>query len=503
MLLGPRQEKKSILQNISFGKRIAEEESSELSEYFVETDQWKRIVSGEVDVVYGAKGTGKSAIYSLLLQKEYQLLDNNVILKSAEKPQGAPAFKTLETHLDITEKELSNLWKLYFLSLLGAAFREYGIENRSADNIIRHLGEARLLPQKINLSSLLSSAIQYVKNLTKVESTETELKLDSSGNIVGVVGRIVLREPSADLIDKGFNSVDELLEEANQALIDYGYSVWILLDRLDVAFYENATLETRALRSLFRVYLDFMAYSKLHLKIFIRDDIWARIVDEGFREASHITKTLTIGWDPAGLMNLVVRRFVNNEAVVSLYGLNVSDVLSDTENQTEVFYKAFPEQVDIGAKKSTSFDWILSRIVDGNRVYAPRELIHLLEVAKNVEIDRIEIGDRELSGDKLFSEKSFKNAHEEVSRERLEKTILAENSELRPAIKSLSEQKTEQYLETLSRLWDTSDEETARLAARLVDIGFFQKRDSKGEDTYWVPFIYRPALNMVQGKAVK
>jgi hypothetical protein len=59
--------KRDILSASNFGQRIAEEEGEALRLYFVETDQWKRIFSGAVDVVYGAKGSGKSAIYSLLL----------------------------------------------------------------------------------------------------------------------------------------------------------------------------------------------------------------------------------------------------------------------------------------------------------------------------------------------------------------------------------------------------------------------------------------------------
>ena len=58
-------ELKQILQNVTFGKRIAEEESNELSSYFVETEQWRLVFAGSVDIIYGPKGSGKSAIYSL------------------------------------------------------------------------------------------------------------------------------------------------------------------------------------------------------------------------------------------------------------------------------------------------------------------------------------------------------------------------------------------------------------------------------------------------------
>ena len=36
---------------------------------------------------------------------------------------------------------------------------------------------------------------------------------------------------------------------------------------------------------------------------------------------------------------------------------------------------------------------------------------------------------------------------------------------------------------------------------QLAEIGFFQKKGPKEDPEYWVPFLYRPALEMVQGAA--
>ena len=60
-------DKREILRSSNFGMRVAEDESSELEKYFVETDQWQRTFKGDVDIVYGSKGAGKSALYSLLI----------------------------------------------------------------------------------------------------------------------------------------------------------------------------------------------------------------------------------------------------------------------------------------------------------------------------------------------------------------------------------------------------------------------------------------------------
>jgi hypothetical protein len=64
------EDKQQVLRELSFGQRVAEEEAAQLSAYFVETDQWRRVWDGEVDIVYGAKGAGKSAIYATLSQRD-------------------------------------------------------------------------------------------------------------------------------------------------------------------------------------------------------------------------------------------------------------------------------------------------------------------------------------------------------------------------------------------------------------------------------------------------
>ena len=52
--------KRDVLAAITFGHRIAEDEVDTLISYFVETDQWRKVISGQVDVVYGPKGSGKA-----------------------------------------------------------------------------------------------------------------------------------------------------------------------------------------------------------------------------------------------------------------------------------------------------------------------------------------------------------------------------------------------------------------------------------------------------------
>jgi hypothetical protein len=46
-----------------------------------------------------------------------------------------------------------------------------------------------------------------------------------------------------------------------------------------------------------------------------------------------------------------------------------------------------------------------------------------------------------------------------------------------------------------------SEDKTREVVEELVRVGFFELRGTKAKPVYWVPFLYRDALNLVQGEA--
>ena len=90
------------LSEISFGDRVAENEASTLANYFVKTQPWIRLYSGEIDVIFGSKGAGKSALYTLLLNQETELKSRKIFLISAEKPTGKTVFSDITTEPPMT-----------------------------------------------------------------------------------------------------------------------------------------------------------------------------------------------------------------------------------------------------------------------------------------------------------------------------------------------------------------------------------------------------------------
>ncbi|MHB8283870.1 MAG: P-loop ATPase, Sll1717 family, partial [Caulobacteraceae bacterium] len=221
-----------VLRKSTFGRRTAEEERQQLRAYFVETEQWRQVFAGEIDVVYGPKGSGKSAIYSLIIDSENDLFDRNIIAVAAENPQGAPAFQALSTDSPKDHFEFVSLWKLYIASLCAQNFRFYGVGGPDANKVVSLLEEANLIPKDFTLSKALRYAFDYVKSLTRLSGIEGGVTLDqNSGLPTGVTGKISLREPTSSQSHFGVVSVDDLIRYADNALRSSGNTFWIMLDR--------------------------------------------------------------------------------------------------------------------------------------------------------------------------------------------------------------------------------------------------------------------------------
>ena len=125
----------------------------------------------------------------------------------------------------------------------------------------------------------------------------------------------------------------------------------MVLDRLDEAFIGYSNIEVPALRALFRTYLDLQAYDHIKLKLFVRNDLYRKIIRGGFVNLTHINaKRVQIIWHPEDLHALLCRRI--RECPDFLQCLGFSEETKDEE----LFSTVFPPQVDVGEKKSSAWN---------------------------------------------------------------------------------------------------------------------------------------------------
>lgn len=497
-------DKKQLVRSISFGNRVAEEELNDLEKYFVATDQWNQVYSGVADVVYGPKGSGKSALYALITKRQGELFDRCILVRNAENPRGATAFSDIASDPPPTEKSFIALWKLYLIVLVGDAVRDFGINNPSARALVSALEDSGLLAKnETTISKMFCAVKAQILSwfAADVESVEWTIGIEPSTGMPVATRKASYRKNQSTTAEQKVNiPLDELAAQANKALDAAGISVWVVFDRLDVAFNDTPEVERNALRALFRVYNDFKAYDRISLKIFVRDDIWERITDGGFAEASHITKTVRITWSADGLLNLLVRRLLNNDDVVSYLGVDKAEINASFELQKAIAGRVLPKKIDSG-KTPETIGWMINHVQDGTRRPAPREFIHLLEAARLEQVEKIERGESLPADELLFDKSAFKKGLDEVSDVRYNQTFLAENDSLKVYTEALRKQKTRQSIGTLSALWGVSHGEALQVAERLVKAGFFVVEEKHGLQTYWIPFIYKAALELVQGAA--
>src|SRR5262249_53277022 len=89
-------------------------EATQLSNYFLETEQYRLTLSGELNVILGRKGSGKTAIF-IQTRDKIRADKNNIVIDLA--PEGFQLIKLKEFILN----QLSHGTRKEFI----AAFREY------------------------------------------------------------------------------------------------------------------------------------------------------------------------------------------------------------------------------------------------------------------------------------------------------------------------------------------------------------------------------------------
>jgi hypothetical protein len=176
--------------------------------------------------------------------------------------------------------------------------------------------------------------------------------------------------------------------------------------------------------ALFRTYLDLNAFPRVRLKLFVRKDLFGRIIAGGFVNLTHVNaRKIEIVWDEDDLFDLLFRRIKENDSFLADVGLDEPDA-------QRVFDAVFPDQVDPGERKPKTWTWMMARIRDGNGIRPPRNLIDLVKKAQEEQMRREERASTEYAeGTPLIGSEALKKGLARLSTERVQDTLLAEAGE--------------------------------------------------------------------------
>ncbi|MDO3107363.1 P-loop ATPase, Sll1717 family [Mycobacteroides abscessus] len=483
---------KDVLQALDLGSSVAEHDEL-LRQHFVETSTFKQVLQGKKDVVAGDKGTGKTAIFRILSENytTYPEL-NDVEVIAAFNPAGTPIFQRLLETATLDENQYISVWKVYFVSLAGNWILNFFDGDFSDDmkKLNQLLTQADLRSVDDTAQTIFAKLISRLKRLIpNIKSLEGKATA-SAGGIPILSGKLEFgsdkrpTEADPDLVRP-----DDALALVQKILVQSDIKLWLVVDRLDEAFQGQPIVERPALRALFRTYLDMLAFDNMRLKLFVRHDLFSRIIVGGFVNLTHINaRRVDITWDDEDLWDLLQRRMRSSAAFIDFLDAEGAD-------DKHLFNIVFPDQVDQGSRRPETWAWILTRVRDANGVKPPRNLIDLVLKAQYQQSKREERDPRRYKeGERLIAGDALKKGLQALSEERVQDTLLAEAGEDAQLIEFFRNGKAEHNLESLTELFSEDVEAKIEL---LKSLGFLEPVGS----TYKVPMLYRGGLNITQGKA--
>jgi hypothetical protein len=335
-------------------------------------------------------------------------------------------------------------------------------------------------------AKIVNRVKRLIPGLRAIEGKATS----STEGIPILTGRLEFGKPETETVDAEIVRPDDALRLLQKIVEAEGVKLWLVIDRLDEAFQGQPAVERPALRALFRTYLDMLVFNNVRLKLFVRRDLFERIIVGGFVNLTHINaRRVDITWDDDDLWDLLTRRLRGSDRFIELiHGSQISD--------TELFDSVFPEKVDQGSKKPETWRWILTRVSDANNVKPPRNLIDLVLKAQNQQQKKEDREPRiyQPGQDPLITGDALKRGLQALSEARVQDTLLAEAGDNAGLIELFRNGKAEHNLDTLS---DLLGEDASSKIPLLKTMGFLE---SVGNN-YKIPMLYRGGLNITQGKA--
>lgn len=477
---------------LDLGSSVAEFDEA-LEKYFVETPTMRMLVEDKVDIIAGDKGTGKTALFRILSKRFGAIPElKQVEVLAGFNPIGNPVFQRLTEGNVLEEGQYMTVWKAYILALVGNWILEiyegdYPGRMHELDELLKKTG---LRSVDDSPGTVFGQLINLFRRLTSPKAAQMTMTVTPHG-IPIVVPRVEFDDPKVAEREMPVIRHDEALRVLDQVLEDVGLTVWVVLDRLDEAFQGFPAAEMPALRALLRTYLDLAEFPHVRLKLFVRKDLFRRVIGSGFVNLTHVNaRKVEIVWDEEDLLHVLGRRIAENDDFLKAVGLGHKELDAS-------FSVLFPPKVDAAERKPTTWKWMMSRIRDGNDIKPPRNLIDLVKKAQEAQLRRENRSESDYERPPLIHPDSIRRGLAALSTERVNDTLLAEAGPHAALIERFRGGKAEHSEESVAKTLNLSVEDAREAIKVLREIGFLEQVGA----TYKVPMLYREGLGITQGKA--
>lgn len=349
-----------ILDDLSFPMVDATDPRHDLRNLFQRTADFDRFLDQNTSLIRGRKGTGKSALYWLLLKHNQTARElargrlDHVVCHS-----GHGRFRIRPTRDEFSEidKALATeggSWEAFWRGYL----------------VLRLFLDGRSLPRGRNYSplrNLLKPGLRTAR--WKIEHTRALIQLATSAEL-----KLLVKDVLYDIDDQQKDCKTHL---------------WFLYDDLDEDIPDADGLRQRALSGLFQMVQDADArrLNWIHFKIFLREDIWSRLV---FDNKSHFNgRDLLLQWSRTDFMRLALRQTLQSreyQELVQRFAPVDSIDQADEETIESALQLLWGSRRERGRRSKYVSRWVYERLTDASGTTFPRSLNELLRAARDHEL---------------------------------------------------------------------------------------------------------------------
>lgn len=494
-----------LLADLDLGSGVAETDNL-LEAARIETSVFDDLIADRVDLIPGTKGSGKTALYRILVDflPDTLLRHRRVVLAHGVSTRQDTVFLAFKEQFDkLDESDFVDFWCVYLASLANEQF----IRNLTFDGYLHdcstQVERFRIAYRNANipeldrprtLKEIISWSLAVVKKLKpkvvwKAPEDIGQFELQF-GETEATPTRRQQSEPKLPLL------INELVDALGAVLDASDLSIWLMIDRLDELFARRSATERKALRALLTTTRLFSS-ERIRVKIFLRDDILEQIVaGDGFTALSHVAsrRSDTLRWTEDQLLSMVVRRIFANPRFRKAFRPDEKRLLHSIEYQKQIFYQIFEDTVYRPPNQSPTMRWIYNHIKDGRGVVTPRDVINLVARAGQWQRDEYRrTPDTETA--RLISGKAVLYGLSELSKEKKTLYLEAEFPHKWKLISKFVGGGSEYSERALRRIMGAKWQE---VADDLVSMGVLERASRKGARTFKIPFVYRAGLECTQ-----
>ncbi len=476
--------RQKIIESLKFPAVNAADPGSDqnLRNLFQRTTDFEQFLDDTTCLIRGRKGTGKTALYELLLKYEEvarelsnKRLDRVTCFSGHGRFRIRPTrdeFQRIAQSIEQNKGSWEAFWRFYLLLRM---YLENQLQRYFKGNRVDKFNPLKSVLGKLP-AGVDSWQIEHTRLLAEM-ATDSELNLLAK----------------------------DLLDEINRQLQKSGKILWFLYDDLDEDLLEKGNVRKGALTGLFQLIQasDARRLVAIRFKIFLREDIWSRLV---FDNKSHLNgRDIILKWTRKDFLRLALR-----QALQSKEFRDVVDRFAPVENIDQAEEALIDKALQLlwGTRREPNLKskyvsrWVYDRLTDSSETTFPRSLNILLKEAKNHELHSHR--DQLTPPDRLLQATSLNQGLFVASKQRCEE-VREEYPEFEPFFDALTNLEVLILERKLREVWQDKAREIVPTFESFVEfllsiglIGLAELQEKKRG--YRFAEIYTYGFNMYRGK---